>query len=589
MNNKCKMQNAKCKIFIVLLITFSICTQVNAEEVNSEQNFEEQPEEQTTDEESSTPEDTNTQDEAASEENSNEEDETTSPEEAEDVGDTEETQEEEMPGQTTSESEENPTVQIPQVSMEIITQSQINETAASILNYLKSQQSMSGGIVAGYDENGKPMIDGPVTDWAIISFGANGQYADEIKMATTSLLDYEKKYNLDDPSDINSCATYPRHVLALLAAGVEQTDPAILGLKEKMNTICYANNMYGLNGINDDVFALLALSALGTNQSEPIMQDIVSTTLAWQIDTGAFAWPDWTNPNQKVAGDDITGAAINALAYAESKGAMISPEVLNNAKNYLKTTQQTDGGWGYGSSDIMTTSWVLMGIHAMNETQDDWFVTSTGKNPWHPLVYNLKSGGYYEPSWALGTVDWFAMKHAVPAVLGTSWPIMLNPVVKDFSHDATFTYGSSGGSYIPPQEDIIATSTIIMVTSTQDMVTTTEDIIATTTEDIITEIQELDSDKNNDESTVKIVPAPSSTLPIPQQPKPIVRGEKITDTPDEQNTTSTNDVTDEKSAEIIPQEQKTEGKKDIPALPILISIGGIGLLYGAWKLIKTLL
>ena len=117
---------------------------------------------------------------------------------------------------------------------------------------------------------------------------------------------------------------------------------------------------------------------------------------------------------------------MNALAFAKQKGASISDSVFTNAKTYLKNEQLADGGWGFGASDPLTTSWVIMGLNALGEGQTDWF-NSSGKNPWYPLVEQLNTAGYYEPSWAPGTVDWFGTKHAVTALLGKSWPITLNP------------------------------------------------------------------------------------------------------------------------------------------------------------------
>lgn len=362
------------------------------------------------------------------------------------------------------------TGQAPPNSNQLISQSNINDTVNKILNYLKTQQSADGKI-----------IDGTITDWAIMSFGSDGQYADEIKHSTTSLLSYEKQYNLDDPSDMNSCATYPRHILALIAAGVDKNDSAIIGLKNKVETICFQNNSYGLNGINDDVFALLSLLAIEEDINKPIIQSTIDTIKAWQMDNGAFSWPDWFNPSAKVAGDDITGAAINALKYAQAKGATVDNQILDKAKTYLKNTQQLDGGWGYGSADIMTTSWVLMGLNALGETQENWF-TASNTNPWYPLVNQIKTNGYYESAWVPGTVDWFAMKHAVPALLEKSWPIILPAKVQNFSSGASFTYGSGGA---PLEQPITGPTTT--PTTTLDLTTTTLDVATTTATSTIDE------------------------------------------------------------------------------------------------------
>jgi len=378
---------------------------------------------------------------------------------------------------TPTQADENPT-------LTIIDDGTLQSAAQKIANFLKTQQSEDGKI-----------IDGTITDWSIISFGAINKYADEIKNTSSSLLDFEKQYNLDDPSDLNSCATYPRHILALVAAGVNVNDNTIQGLKNKIFTICYKNNQYGLNGINDDIFGLIGLLAINTNPNEPIIQDTVSTILSWQLENGAFSWPDWFDVNKKVAGDDITGAAINALNYAKNNGISIDENTIKKAAAYLKTTQQADGGWGYGQSDPMTTEWVLMGINSLGEGQNEWF-NSVGKNPWNPLIEQLKNNGTYESIWAPGTVDWFAMKHAIPAILGKSWPVVLPEKIQHLEVTENITYTSSGSSgyYFahPTTTDTSTTATTSTVATTTLMVntvsttpTTTIDFTTTTLEDII--------------------------------------------------------------------------------------------------------
>lgn len=376
---------------------------------------------------------------------------------------------------------------------QLISQDDIQESIDKILEYLKSKQ----------DEDGK-ILDGNFTDFAIMSFATQGEYADDIRRENgKSLLDYEKEYNLDEISDMHSCASYPRHILTLLAAGVDKEDNAIQGLREKILNDCYNDHKYKEkemkdknDGTNDDIFALLALLAIDENIDEPIIIDLVKNIENSQNnENGGFSM-GWG------IGADATGASINALKYAEDKGFIIEQDIYSRAKDYLKSNQYYNGGWGYidwltnePTPSILTTSWALMGINALEETQDDWF-NSEGKNPWHPLVHNLTEEGYYELTGediTPNTVDWFAMKHAVPALAGKSWPIILDPIVEDFSEGATFTYGGGGNggtTYTPPAEEIATTTPtstldIITPTTTTDIVTITTDI-ATTTIDIDT-------------------------------------------------------------------------------------------------------
>lgn len=286
-----------------------------------------------------------------------------------------------------------------------VSQNEINNTVKKILDYLQSQQDNDGKI-----------IDGGITDWVIMSFAANGQYASDIKKNTKSLLDFATNYNFTDASDLNICASYPRHVLALLAAGVAKDDTQIQTMTKKIqSTECYQNNKFGLDGINDDVFALLALNTVDVPANEPIITDIINTITKDQTADGASTWGGW-------ASADITGATVNALQYAKNKGAIVDGTFFEKAKNYLKQQQVTDGGWG----DALSTSWALMGINSLNQTQTQW-INSTGKNPWSSMTASLKNEGYYDSSWSPGIVDWFATKHAVPALLGKFWPIILTP------------------------------------------------------------------------------------------------------------------------------------------------------------------
>lgn len=344
----------------------------------------------------------------------------------------------------------------------------ITEKVQSILKFLKTQQSADGKI-----------IDGGISDWAIMSFGAADQYAQDIAVTSTSLLDFAKNYNFTDASDLNVCASYPRHILALLAGGIPASDMSVQNLIVKIKSEeCYKNNKFGLNGINDDVFALFALLADETPVSESIISDILTTIIADQTPDGAFTWAGW-------ASADITGAAINALQYAKNKNATIDQNIFTKAKSYLKSQQLSDGGWGFGASDVLTTGWAMMGINSLNEGQTDWS-NSQNKNPWSVLVEQLKYDGYYEPSWAPGTVDWFATKHATPALLGKSWPIILAPKPQPVTAPASSSGGGGVGGtvYLPP---IVETATST-ASSTLPVAATSTPAMATSTLPIIPEI-----------------------------------------------------------------------------------------------------
>lgn len=345
----------------------------------------------------------------------------------------------------------------------IISQATISEKVQSILNFLKSQQENDGKI-----------IDGGTTDWAIMSFAANNQYAEEIKKGEKSLLDFARGYNFTDASDLNVCASYPRHLLAFLSAGVDKIDNSFRSLIDKIKSEeCYKNNQFGQKGINDDVFALLALLASDASVTESIIIDLVDSIIKDQTTEGAFTWAGYPSA-------DITGAAINVLIYARNKGASVEENIFSRAKAYLKSQQLVDGGWGFSTSDALTTSWAVMGINALSEGQTNW-ATGQNKNPWSVLADQLKSDGFYESVWAPGTTDWFGTKHAVPAFLGKSWPIILPARPQPKAITPAESGQGSGGSILSVSTSTAANSAIITATSSLfSMNTSTPSLVSST-------------------------------------------------------------------------------------------------------------
>lgn len=342
-----------------------------------------------------------------------------------------------------------------------ISQAQIDDSVNKLLNYLKSNQSNDGKV-----------FDTSTADWAAISFGANNIYSSDIKSGDKSLYDFIYNYIPTSATEDNVCAAYPRHILALLSSGVSDSDTKIIDLKNKINTECVHADNFGIDGINDDVFGLIALIASGENPNSKGVKITTADILANQNPTsGAFTWPGWGG-GPATPGPDITGAAINALKYAQNNGVNINESVFTNAKQYLKTSQLADGGWGCDSrcstSDALTTSWAVMGINTLGQNQNDWF-NSVGKNPWYILT-DL-NGDHFTYSYSGSTYDdWFGTKHAVPALLGKSWPIILSP--------KTTAASNSGGLFTettstPSTTSTIATSTPIIATTTVVIATTT--------------------------------------------------------------------------------------------------------------------
>ncbi len=343
------------------------------------------------------------------------------------------------------------------------TDAEIQAAADALMAYMKTQQSDDGSF-----------IDGGTTDWLIMSLSAYGDNPSDIAIASSSSMDYAFAYDLSGFTSLNDCASYPLHILALLAGGVDTADASIAELETHMSTYCHTNNTYGLDTLNDDMFAILALLATGHTGDEEMIMDLVDTIETSQTETGMFAWP-WGG------GTDLTGLALNSLVYAQENGVVIDQAIIDNSKQFLKDTQLADGGWGdYGTTDLLTTSWVMMGINTLGESQDEW-INVEGYTPWNALVSAVNADGYYESAWTPGP-DWFSMKHSVPALLGASWPIIGTFVDAEMPSNENNSPGSGNNGS--------KENTLTSPTTTTDITTTTLEIredVVTSTEDIILE------------------------------------------------------------------------------------------------------
>ncbi len=450
-------------------------------------------------------------------------------------------------------------------SNQLISTTAIDSAVTKLINFIKTNQSADGKI-----------IDAGTSDWLALTFAAKNIYAADVKNSSSSLYNY--LYNYDSSlldTELNSCAAYPRHILGLLASSVAKNDSKIIALKTKLDA-CVQNNIFGQTGINDDIFGLIAAIAIGEDQNSPVVQTTLSAIKANQEADGGFAYPGpFESP-------DLTGAAVNALKYAENNGATVNADIYTKAKQYLKNQQHTDGGWGCydytngcAESDSLTTSWAVMGINALGEGQNEWF-NSVGKNPWYILT--TLNNDHFTQSWD-GGIDWFGTKSAVPAMLGKSWPITLDP--------KSVTTGSGGSSEII----VIPTSTPTTTIATTTIATTT---VATTTIATTTPAT----------TTVVLATELPETKPVILVAQPTVKVVAVSPTTNNDSNNSSDNITSLKQQQQLSSAEKIEDKTspidDLPldtptrrtAKKVLAVTGGsaaaLGLYLGL-RLIKNVL
>lgn len=249
------------------------------------------------------------------------------------------------------------------------------------LDYLRRQQTAQGDI------------DGAMTSaWSALAFGAHSERATSIKNGGLSLADALAAASLSSATDIE------RQILAVRSAGLNPRSFAGQDLVGRLESYVTNNQIGDPTLINDDIFGVLAFLAADKSANAPEISNTVQTILSQQGANGS-----WQNM-------DITAAAMQALRAYEKKGGPIAVHAaLERAQQYLLSQRDRYGGWGENSA---TTSWAIQALVSVSIDPDA--STALGR-------YQNTNGGF---GWrSSDDVSTFMTAYAVPALLKAPWPI----------------------------------------------------------------------------------------------------------------------------------------------------------------------
>jgi len=292
-----------------------------------------------------------------------------------------------------------------------------NQTAIdSAINYLQTQQKTDG------------QIDGfsGVSDWASMAFSALDISLSTVSTGSGQTLGYYLKNN--PPTLSGSSTDWSRRILAVTADNQNPYDYSGVNLVDGLKTF-YKNNQIGNEtAINDDIFGLLALISGRESTSSAIVTDTAAFIISHQHTDGSFSYSSDLSINGDV---DDTASSIISLVAAKTQGVNVAnlQMAIDNAKNYLLSHQNTDGGFAYDpdpatswdtTSNVSTTSWVVMALAALGMNNDASFV-----NAQNYLLSTQQSDGSfpYQPIYPPG--DTFDTSYVITALKGVFWPIRI--------------------------------------------------------------------------------------------------------------------------------------------------------------------
>jgi energy-coupling factor transport system substrate-specific component len=263
-----------------------------------------------------------------------------------------------------------------------------------------------------------------ITGWAMLGLEAAGRNPLDVRRKGRSAVDYLSK----NAGDISGIGDIERTILALRGAGVSVRDFSGRDLVKKLLRRQSDDGSFG-GEVNLTAFGVLALEAAGesgsaVNAASKWLRSHQNTDGGWGFHPGAASDPD------------STGAVIQALA-AGGGG-------VKGGVDYLRAAQESDGGWSLvetGAGNSQSTAWAVQGLLAAGV--DPAGVKKNGHNGLEFLAARQQGDGHYKYSKGSDQTPVWVTGQAILAV--ASKPFPLSPVAQSTGDNASSGNGSAPG------------------------------------------------------------------------------------------------------------------------------------------------
>ncbi|MHC1601946.1 MAG: PKD domain-containing protein [Methermicoccaceae archaeon] len=254
------------------------------------------------------------------------------------------------------------------------------------------------------------------SDWVIIAIAAAGTDPHTVRTSPSSpsIVDFIKTKE----GDLSSATDYERHVMAICAAGENPEDFG--GHNYTHDLLGYYNNgqMGSTSQLNDDTYGIMALVVAGVEPSSTMVQSTASFIKSNQNSDGGWSWGVGFPSDV-----DSTAAAIMALITANESPTNAS---ITSGLGYIKSMQNDDGGFcsdaTHPQSNANSDAYGIMAIRASGGDPRGAAWTKSNNTPVeHLLSLQLANGGFKDTS---GDTDAnvCAVRDALIAITGKFHP-----------------------------------------------------------------------------------------------------------------------------------------------------------------------
>lgn len=230
---------------------------------------------------------------------------------------------------------------------------------------------------------------------------------------------------------------YEAPILALVAAGKNPRTFTDTDLVAALKTFHTGGQIGDASTLNDDIFGILALLASGEPQSDSAVQDAKSFILTHQNGDGGWSFT--------VGGNSDTNMTSMAIMALLETNVPKTDSHITNAVNYLKFAQNVDGGFPYDpksswgtNSDASSDAWVISAINKLGEDPDGSSWSKNGLSPADHLLSLQAGAGYfkYQEDAFEDSFSPVTTSYAVIALSGKYYPVGISsaPAVADVDY-----------------------------------------------------------------------------------------------------------------------------------------------------------
>ncbi len=318
--------------------------------------------------------------------------------------------------------------------------------ALKAIDFIKTKQNDDGGFPQGLLLSG-PESEAGGTASAVYAFAVNCEAPDRVKKNDKSPLDF-----LATQAALYTAAADATSKM-IIATVLGNRNPRNFGgvdLVDRLNSFASPSVGYG-NFVKDQTWSVWALNTM--RASVPVtpanwLRSSQTAQGAWGWNSPPFTATAWCSPTVVISTTEpsATAWAIQALIASGEPVVGTNSVVIDNAFNYLKTTQNPDGGFLYTnvddgcgffdpSSNVFVTSYVIQALLAAGRDSEswDWARHMTGTNDismtvhtpmYHLLNLQLADGSFPWTTTTKDTTSIAATYEAVPALLGKYFPLL---------------------------------------------------------------------------------------------------------------------------------------------------------------------